>query len=318
MYRHGKAADAMEALDAAIAESATSEFARLTRDLGDDEKARRVSCALDSLHGSIRRLEMPEYASALVPLFYSLWYQPFQVNAAYSIIGEIIEQQFHDLTDKGRLEIVDFGSGALAVQFGLALAVLDLPKRRASVPDINISISLVEPSDAMTRTGISIWQRFLTTLGYEIDVDIVALTADARIGAATIRSAQLSNVSNPDARPDSKRWLVAMHAYYAVGKEDIKRDLAKLSKAFKPDLGLFTYRDANLDGIRYVSPFVGSGTPIQIPSLRLKGELHRVNQWRRQLAYELGLTDDDRLTRPVEWDPKRGLRDNRAILFDRG
>lgn len=310
-------ADIAGALDTAIADSAAAEFVRLTQNLGDDEKARRVSLALDSLHGSIRRLEMPEYASAFVPLFYSLWYQPFQVNAAYSLISEIIERQPHGLTEKGRLDIVDFGSGTLAMEFGLAFAILDLLKPGATVPDVNISISLIEPSDAMTRAGINIWQRFLTTLGYEVDVDAVALTADARIGAAAIRSMRVRGVGNLDARPDSKRWLVAMHAYYAESKEDIKRDLAQLSEVFKPDLGLFTYRDANLDGIRYVSPFVGSGTPMQIPRLRLQGELPRVNQWRRQLADELGLTSDNRLMRPVEWNPERGLRDNRAILYDR-
>ena len=72
-----------------------------------------------------------------------------------------------------------------------------------------------------------------------------------------------------------------------------------------------------MGGIASVSPFDGSGTLICIPPLWLSGELMRVNRWRRELADELGLREDLRLTRPAEWDPERGLRDNRAILFHR-
>ena len=81
------------ALDAAIADVAAATFDRVTHGLSDVEKAKRVSHALDSLHGSIRQLEMPEYAEELVRLFYSAWYQPFQINSAYSLFYQAIEER---------------------------------------------------------------------------------------------------------------------------------------------------------------------------------------------------------------------------------
>lgn len=303
---------AAEALDAAIAESAATGFARLTESL-DDEKPRQVAQALDSLHGSIRRLEVPEYADELVALFYSVWYQPFQVNAAYALIRDAIECQYGQLSNKERLHVVDFGSGALAMQFGLTLAVLDLSERGFRVPEI--SVSLFEPNDAMLRVGLNIWRRFLSLMGYDGAVDGAALTTSARIGAATIRSARITHVSDISVPTNSHRWLVAMHAYYADDRETIKRNLAQIHQAVKPDFGFLTCHHASLDDIRCVSPFAEPGAPGLIPPLPLSGPLPRVNSWRSALRRELGCPDETRLSRPTEWDPVRGRRDNRAILY---
>jgi len=305
--------EAVAALDTAIADSSAADFARLTRGLGDDEKARGVALALDSLHGSIRRREMPSYANRLVALFYSVWYQPFQVNAAYALIRDAIERQYGQLSNKELLHVVDFGSGALAMQFGLTLALLDLSERGFRVPEI--SVSLFEPNNAMLRVGLNIWRRFLSILGCDSAVDGAAFTASARIGAATIRSAQITDLSDISVPTNSHRWLVAMHAYYADERETIKRDLALIHQAVKPDFGFLTCHHASLDGIRYVSPFDEPGAPGLIPPLPLSGALPRVNSWRSALAWELGCLDETRLTRPTEWDPARGRRDNRAILY---
>ena len=272
-----------------------------------------MALALDSLHGSIRQRKMPGYANELVALFYSVWYQPFQINTAYAIIRDAIERQHERLADAGRLHIVDFGSGALAMQFGLTLAVQDLSERGFRVPEI--SVSLFEPNDAMLRMGLNIWQRFLRIMHYDGAADIPALTSSARIGAATIRSARVKDPSHISVPTDAHRWLVAMHAYYADDRQNIKRNLAEIHRAVNPDFGFLTYHYASLDGIRYVSPFAEPSAPGLIPPLPLSGELSEVNLWRSQLARELGRPDETRLIRPTEWDPVRGRRDNRAILY---
>lgn len=301
------------ALDAAISGAAASEFVRITAGLSRDEKAMLVSQALDSLHGSIPRLEMPEYAAELVALFYSVWYQPFQVNSALSLISRIIEERQHTLTEKRRLDIVDFGSGALAMEFGLALAVFDAQGHGAAVPEINTY--LIEPSDAMTRTGLDIWQRFVTASGEDVAVDVASGSATRSLGASSVRLRRIADPSDIETSCDADRWLVSMHAYYRQGAESIRQDLREIRDRFDPQLGLMTFHHANRDGIDYISPFTGSGTPTEIGPLRLSGELPLVNGWRRGLADELGLKNDTGLTRFVEWDPERGLRDNRAIIF---
>lgn len=303
------------ALDDVIVSIAAATFDRVTHGLRDGEKAKRVSHALDTLHGSIRRLEMPEYAEELVALFYSAWYQPFQINSAYSLVNQAIEERQTRLTVKRRLDVVDFGSGALAMEVGLALAVLDAQAQGLTVPEINVY--LVEPSDAMTRIGLDIWESFLTATNHEVSVDMGSWSAVARLGRSSINMKRADDPSNHVAWPETDRWLVAMHAYYGERRDVIKRDLATIWEAFDPDIGLFTCHHANVGGIACVSPFDGSGTLICIPPLWLSGELMRVNRWRRELADELGLREDLRLTRPAEWDPERGLRDNRAILFHR-
>ncbi len=301
------------ALDAAISGTAASEFARITTGLSRSEKATLVSQALDSLHGSIPRLEMPEYAAELVALFYSVWYQPFQVNSALSLISRIIEERQHTLTEKRRLDIVDFGSGALAMECGLALAVFDAQERGIAVPEINVY--LIEPSDAMTRIGFGLWQRFATATGEDVAVDVASGSATGSLGASSMRFCCIADPSDIETSCDADRWLVSMHAYYREGAESIRRGLGEIRDRFAPRLGLMTFHHANRDGIDYVSPFAGSGTPIEIGPLRLSGELPLVNGWRRGLADELRLKNDTRLTRFVEWDPERGLRDNRAIIF---
>ena len=256
---------------------------------------------------------MPEYAAELVALFYSVWYQPFQVNSAWSLISRIIEERRDCLAEKHRLDIVDFGSGALAMEFGLTLALLDAQRRGVTVPDTNVY--LVEPSDAMTQTGFGLWRRFVAAAGEDIAVDVASGSANGRLGASSIRFRCISDPSEIETSHDADRWLVSMHAYYREGAESIRRDLKEVRDSFNPQLGLMTFHHANREGMDYVSPFALSGAPVEIGPLRLSGELPRVNGWRRNLADELGLADNARLTRPVEWDPERGLRDNRAMIF---
>ncbi|MCY4416815.1 MAG: hypothetical protein OXE87_10975 [Chloroflexi bacterium] len=305
--------DAAEVLDAAISNAAATTFDRLTRGLNRTETAVSVSHALDSLHGSIRRLETPEYAEALVALFYSVWYQPFQTNLAYSLIFQAIEEREAQLSSKRRLDIVDFGSGTLASGAGLALAVLEAQARGVPVP--GITVALVEPSDAMTRTGPDIWGSFLAANGHDVRVDLVACATEGHLGTVSISLQRVEDVCDIEMAPDSDRWLVAMHTYYGASKEGIKRDLARIGEVFEPEIGLFTCHYDNVAGVCDVSPFAGPAMHMPIPPLRMAGELPRVTQWRRRLAEELGLSDDPRLTRPTEWDPERGYRDNRAALF---
>ena len=309
----GGPADVGAALDATISDAAASAFVRATRGLNNDEKARRVSAALDSLHGSIRRLRVPAYDDPMVPLFYSVWYQPFQINAACSLFGSIIEQRQSRLASTPRLQIVDFGSGALAMEIGLAIAALDARRQGLTVP--HTSVSLFEPSDAMTRMGLALWQGFLNTAGYESSLDEGSGSATARLETIFIDLQRMNRACDVETGSDYERWLVAMHAYYGERKDAIRRDLSQIRDFFRPGLGLFTCHHAGAGGIEYVAPFTGPPEPTDIPALRLSGELPRVNQWRRDLAGELGLQDDTRLTRPTEWDPERGLRDNRAFLF---
>ena len=109
---------AISILDHVITTVSEQEFNRLASGLTIDEKTENVLDALKSLdvlqHGG-----MPNYDNKWVALFYH-WYQPSQINLAYSMIKSMINST-GILNEK--LHIVDFGCGSLAMQFGVALAV---------------------------------------------------------------------------------------------------------------------------------------------------------------------------------------------------
>ena len=62
-------------------------------DAGIASEKKNVLDAVNSLHENLRQLQPPAYDNPLVPLFYSAWYQPFQINLAYSLIMMIAEQR---------------------------------------------------------------------------------------------------------------------------------------------------------------------------------------------------------------------------------
>ena len=300
-------------LDVLIAELAESEWARLTSGLSRAQKASRVSRALDSLHGSIRRLEMPAYYEGLVALFYLTWYQPFQINSARSLLDRAIAERQESFAIKSRLDIVDFGGGALAMEIGLALALLDAQQSDYSVPDINVMV--VEPSEAMSSLGLKLWERFLISGGWDSIADPESRRVTTYVGSSTLSIKVIDDLAGIEVCADADRWLVAMHAYYAEAEERINGDLSGIHRIFQPEFGVMTFHHASCDGIKSVSPFVEPGFPVEISPLRLSGALPLVSSWRRCLAYELGLQDEQRLTGSVEWDPMRGPRDNRAIFY---
>lgn len=218
-------------------------------------------------------------------------------------------------TDNNHLQIVDFGCGALAYEFGVLLALQSSAMQRVGM---DVSVSLFEPHSAMLRVGMHIWRRLLDLTGHDARIDVGGATSTVRVGSATIRLARISQFPTIHPQPDAQRWLVAMHACYADSKCSIKRDLSHFQETLRPHVGLFTFHHAAEDGIRQISPFDGPGEPQSIMPLELTGQLPRTNRRGAQLAQRLGLRDDPRLTRPTEWDPDRGPRDNRALLYRSG
>jgi hypothetical protein len=114
-------------LDSAVAKIVESDFDWRTDGMSAAEKLRWVNEARDSL-GLLRSLESPDYVDKMVALLYVVRYQLSHINLAYSIIKAMEEQAGTGnsmLVDNGKLHVVDFGCGALAMQFGVALAVAD-------------------------------------------------------------------------------------------------------------------------------------------------------------------------------------------------
>ena len=146
------------ALDASIADVAAKEFHRISRGMSDQEIATATTHALDSLGRLQTGQRIPNYGE-WDALFYLTWYQPRQINLAYTVARRIPKDQNPLLEGRGNLQVVDFGCGALAMQFGLALMAADTLENRGSYP--RMAIVSTDSRDEMPRIGRQMWCRFV-------------------------------------------------------------------------------------------------------------------------------------------------------------
>ena len=146
-----------EALDTALVSTANAQLEKLSSGLSDQEIAVKIHSSLDSL-SKLQRGVMPEY-NEWDALFYSLWYQPGHVNLAYTLARKIPEDRNPLLTGRGSLRIVDFGCGALAMQFGLALAAAGTLRRYQTL--VPITILSEDSSEPMKNLGWMLWYSFM-------------------------------------------------------------------------------------------------------------------------------------------------------------
>ena len=155
-------------LDNAIAKVGQSEFDRITGGMSTAEKLRWVNDARSSLD-LLKYLESPDYADPMVALLYIVRYQLSHINLAFSTLKAIqcqLGSSGRMLTNTGRLHVVDFGSGALGMQFGVALAVADALEQGQVISEIRIDS--IDTSRPMLDLGRGIWAEFRRLAGKDV------------------------------------------------------------------------------------------------------------------------------------------------------
>lgn len=114
---------AKAALDNAIKEVAREEYARLSKGLLPIKVSKCGEYALKELDklkfGAVFKYN--KWGAS----FYISWHQPGRINLAYSMIADMVGDKSDVLTNAGKLHVVDFGCGALAMQFGIDLNAAD-------------------------------------------------------------------------------------------------------------------------------------------------------------------------------------------------
>ena len=282
-----------DALDKAITTVAQQEFDRLTKDLNNEQIEEKVVGALISL----RRLQsgdIPNY-DEWDALFYH-WYQPSHINLAYSMI-----EWSHELSDQ--LHIVDFGCGALAMQFGVFLAAVDAIERGQPINEIKIDS--IDTSQAMIDIGQKIWEQLKREIArnpnlsyldraYEVIKPIIQEKGDIeRIGSA----------------PHSNVWVSAIHAVYDDNKNAVQQSLNSLVDRLNPDVCFTSTHSKSKSLLSEVWSFADDGYDVicqdNVQS-SFSGELEAITQWRRQLNSNLPQSD------PIleNLDPVRYYLDN--------
>ena len=282
-----------DALDNATTAVAEQEFNRLTRGLNNEQIEEKVVGALISL----RRLQsgnMPNY-DEWDALFYH-WYQPSHINLAYSTI-----KLANGLRDQ--LHIVDFGCGALAMQFGVFLAAVDAIERGQPINEIKIDS--IDTSQAMIDIGQKIWEQLKREIArnpnlsyldraYEVIKPIIQEKGDIeRIGSA----------------PNSNVWVSAIHAVYDDNKNPVRQSLNSLVDRLNPDVCFTSTHSKSKSLLSEVWSFADDGYDVicqdNVQS-SFSGELEAITQWRRQLNSNLPQSD------PIleNLDPVRYYLDN--------
>ena len=274
------------ALDKAIAAVAEQELTRLTKGLNNEQIAEKVVESLQSLD-RLRFGKIPNY-DEWDAIFYH-WYQPSHINLAYSII-----KSANVLSD--RLYIVDFGCGALAMQFGVVLAAADAIERGQSITEIKIDS--IDTSQAMVNIGQKIWEQFKREIvrtpnlryldrAYDIIQPIQFITQQIdgieRIGFEQIGFARRGNV-----------LMSAIHAVYNENRDDVQRSLRSIVDRLDPDVCFASTHFSSRNLLSEVWSFADNRYDVIChdnvqPSFR--DELKAITQWRKKLNSNLPQTD---------------------------
>ena len=279
------------ALSDSIVKVAEDELARLSGGLDRGAVTEAVENALDELKG-LQSGRIPDYEDEWVALFYMTWFQPAQINLAYSMINTMVNGRAPEkaaMTDKGGLHVVDFGCGALAMQFAVAFAAADALQMGERVASIRICS--MDASQAMVDIGSKVWERFKIEVKGSTELAILNEACEALKPTRTVTFWH----SVPTRGEDS--WLSALHTFYATNVESVKDWLARIANRTKPDVGFITSHGSGRghELIRTVSPFENGDFSDIVTAF--DGELEGITRWRRNLD-----CPHDYLKRRVKWE----------------
>ena len=223
-----------KALDAAIVRAAEEYFNMLRGGLEQQEIADEIRCALRSLD-RLRRGRMPSY-DAWDALFYCLWYQPAHINLAYTLARQVPDDKNPLRSGGGSLQVFDFGCGALAMQFGLALAAADVLQEQGTLP--TISIISGDDSESMKEIGRRTWHFFVSEVsGKEKYPELDALSR-------VLPAIEFEDQGDSEATC----WLTALHVAYReyFYKAKIDQGLGELVQKHDPSVVLITTHPQNI------------------------------------------------------------------------
>ena len=301
-----------EALSEAIVQVARNEFVRLSRGLEHDQKSECVEDALRQLRDLGRGI-MPNYDNRWVALFYLTWYQPRQINIAYRIVKRYLQESSLDRSNE--LFIIDFGCGALAMQFGVSLAFADIAQLGKSTP--KIKILSIDSSGDMIRIGRRAWRRFIDETDADDRLSYLSEVCDSITDATMTMRPGVNSIQLPhtwlNAPPRAYRWISAIHTAYEENLDQVRNLLKSLTDSFDPGAGFITSQNhpENVRRSKEISPF--NAEPEAVRS-GLTGTLPQITQWRSNLLTEPGsmeIARPDYLTRAVRWD----ARDTNFMIF---
>lgn len=263
-------------LDRAITAVANDEFKRISNGMSRLAKAQKVQYALEELR-KLSRGVMPEY-DEWVALFYLTWYQPRQINLAYSLAKPLLARYSYDTSL--RLQVVDFGCGALAMRFGLTMAIADLLEKGLQVS--RVRLDMIDTSDSMIDIGKEVWRGFKRRVNRNPNLPYISRACEI----ITPRTNKSISKWGDD------RWVTAIHTVYNDNKSDVRKELRSRVNGLKPSV-LFTTTNASIESDRllsFINPCKGKSYRVQRKQdflYQIEGGLNGVSNWRYEVRDEI-------------------------------
>ncbi len=272
--------DIVDCLDIAFANVLESEFDRLTAGMSSDQ----INDWLYRSERSIRLLResinMPDYSDRMMVLRYVILYQLGHINLAYTLIKDSLGES--NLTDTGRLQVVDFGAGCLAMSFGVGLAVADALTNGESVS--LLSIDAIDTGRPMMDLGRKLWQEFIK-VATNRDNLAPLLEANQRMELHLhSNSESIRKIGNADC------WVSALHTLYDGGEVVVKNTLSGLCIELEPDRLFVTCFEGKVGIAQQVLPSDRQWVENWTPELRFTGDID--NSWTTEIADTRGFKPD--------------------------
>lgn len=263
------------ALDSAIVKVAARQFQRLSRGLSTRQIAMEVYRSLASFE-DLKKDVMPRY-NEWDALFYLLWYQPKQINLAYSAI--VVATGLKDfMVQKEELYVADVGCGALAMQFAVALAAAEARRKGEAISSVRFDS--IDTSRPMLDTGAALWDEFKRQVRRDRGLRHIAETLDIVTWSA---HEDLQGIQGPSASEEG--WTSAIHAVYQSNRRAIRTALSRVERR-KGTIGIITSALDKVATASSVSPFEERGyvrRPQDRVYARFKGTFGRTTEWKSSL-----------------------------------
>ncbi|MCY3771216.1 MAG: hypothetical protein OXG98_04255 [Gemmatimonadetes bacterium] len=228
-------------IDIAIASIAIEQWKRLAGIVRDTDDRFYALFSVEKALDSLRRLRLdgiPDY-NDWDALFYLTWFQPNQINIAYEVLSGLENNLSYEdeqgcgwngnlfgLCD-GKLRIVDFGCGALAMVFALAVVAANALSKGSKVT--SITVDCVDKSPAMVRIGQKAWYRF---------VDSLKTRHPDHPMCNIFSSIELHLHNHINSLQDSPTlvpcFVSAIHCAYSDNVADVAHDMSVILDRFKP------------------------------------------------------------------------------------
>ena len=215
-------------LDRVISETGKSTFARLSNNLDNNQIAEKINYGL-SQNLLLSGQQMPDYNDEWVALFYFLWYQPKQITLACQLINWLLESGVHN---KKIIYIIDYACGALATQFGLIFAIINILDKEETIGDI--WIDCVDESERMVALGKLSWEIFNQNM--ISNYPVIIQKAVKKIKYHQTFSGEAAALFEPrkDLSAEHHIWLFMLHGLYAENVCDIGNHVSNILAGLQP------------------------------------------------------------------------------------